>query len=99
MLAKRSRPVAAIVAAEESAGRGGLSGALKSLHAKVIKWAMVQDILNTPWHNPVCRNVIHEITCHSPGGYEVIGITSAIEHCAASGIIPKWIEYVLLENP
>jgi predicted transcriptional regulator len=53
MFARRSKPVAAIVAAEVSAGRGGVSGALKSLNISAIKRDTLNRGLSAPWHDPI----------------------------------------------
>jgi hypothetical protein len=54
IFAKRRRPLAAMVAAELSAGRGGYRGALKSLKIEFIKtdiWWYNRS--NTPRHDPI----------------------------------------------
>jgi len=50
--ANRRRPVAPIVAAEESAGRAGSRGALKSLYSNFKQAAKMRGLgQNIPWHD------------------------------------------------
>lgn len=67
----RRRPVDAAVAAELSAGLGGVRGASKSLRGLVSMHSKVTTGHNLPGHNAVRGQVVQEPCRHCPGGVEV----------------------------
>lgn len=84
--ARSKSPLAAMVAAEESAGRGaGVRGALKSLRNQDFKDRSEPEghkIL--PRYNAVIRNVIQKVGRQLTSGSEIFHVTRVFVHCKAT---------------
>ena len=72
------------MAADESAGRGGSKGALKSLHGTrvlsvTLDNASYRPEKHAPRHDPISGHCAQEVLRHSAGGLQVGDIAGALE--------------------
>ena len=80
-LDSRRRPFAAIIAADESAGLGGLVGALKSLLGLVQSPHLNRFLrVHSPWDNAISRHIIEEVVCHVASGFQVLKDSGSLIH-------------------
>jgi hypothetical protein len=78
------RPLAAIIAAEESAGRPAV-GALKSLESKnkqISQMIPETERTHRPRYDPVGGHIVQKICCSLDSLVEICDIVSPLVHCS-----------------